>query len=114
MNDSSYKVRMEACKHIRNENVLLDVLLNDSNMHVREEACEGIHNKEMISEHMLNHPDYKVRIVALKRIDDEDVIHEYGTVYGFRTLKVLEPDPDWADKILVEARRIHALEEVNR
>ena len=46
-------------------------------------------------------------------IDDEDVIHEYGVRYGFRTLKVLEPDSEWVEKVLTAARSIRALEEVS-
>ena len=44
-------------------------------------------------------------------IDDEDAIHQNGKIYGFHTLKVYEPDPDWGKKILAEANRIRALEE---
>ncbi len=42
-------------------------------------------------------------------IDDEDVIHQYGRRYGFRTYKVYEPDPDWVEKVLSEARRVRDL-----
>ena len=42
-------------------------------------------------------------------IDDEDVIHQYGKRYGFRTYKVCEPDPEWADHVLAEARRVRDL-----
>ena len=44
-------------------------------------------------------------------IDDEDAVHANGKVYGFRTLKVFEPDPEWADKVMAEAKRIRDLEE---
>ena len=42
-------------------------------------------------------------------VDDEDVIHEYGKRLGFRTHKVCDPDPDWAVKVLEEARRVRDL-----
>ena len=44
-------------------------------------------------------------------IDDEDVIHQYGKRLGFRTHKVCDPDPEWAQKVLAEARRVKKLEE---
>lgn len=47
-------------------------------------------------------------------VDDEDVIHENGKRYGFRTLRVCEPDPQWAEKVLKEANRIRTLEEKTR
>ena len=42
-------------------------------------------------------------------IDDEDVIHQYGRRMGFRTFKVCDPDPEWAEKVLAEARRVRGL-----
>ena len=47
-------------------------------------------------------------------VDDEDVIHQNGKRYGFRTLRVYEPDPQWAEKVLKEANRIRNLEEKTR
>ena len=46
-------------------------------------------------------------------IDDEDVIHQNGLIYGFRTYKVCDPDDEWVEKVLAEARRIRRLEEEN-
>lgn len=43
-------------------------------------------------------------------IDDEDAIHENGRRYGFRTFKVCEPDDEWVEKVLAEARRVRQLE----
>ena len=37
-------------------------------------------------------------------VDDEDVIHRYGKMLGFKTIKVCDPDPDWDQKVLAEAR----------
>ena len=47
-------------------------------------------------------------------VDDEDVIHQNGKRYGFRTLRVYEPDPQWTEKVLKEANRIRNLEEKTR
>ena len=44
-------------------------------------------------------------------IDDEDSIVENGRRFGFRVLKVCEPDEHWAEKILAEARRVRNIEE---
>ncbi|MBO7709866.1 MAG: HAD family hydrolase [Lachnospiraceae bacterium] len=44
-------------------------------------------------------------------IDDEDVIHRYGREMGFKTLKVCDPDPQWDQKVLDEARRLRAAKE---
>ena len=44
-------------------------------------------------------------------VDDEDIVHRNGKEYGFRTMRVLEPDPQWADKVLAEARRVRRIEE---
>lgn len=44
-------------------------------------------------------------------IDDEDAVLRNGREYGFRTIRVFEPDDEWAQKILNEANRIRNLEE---
>lgn len=44
-------------------------------------------------------------------IDDEKTIEKSGRMYGFRTFRIFEPDEQWADKVLAEARRVRALEE---
>lgn len=44
-------------------------------------------------------------------IDDEDAIIQNGKKYGFRVMRVCEPDDEWAEKILNEAERIRKLEE---
>lgn len=43
-------------------------------------------------------------------IDDEKTIEESGRRYGFRTMRVFEPDPQWAEKILREVERVEKLE----
>ncbi len=55
-----------------------------------------------------------LREVQRDSVDDEDVIHENGRRYGFRTIRVREPDEHWAEKVLNEAIRIRNLEEKTR
>ncbi len=43
-------------------------------------------------------------------IDDEDAIHQNARRYGFRTFKVCEPDDQWVEKVLAEARRVRKIE----
>ena len=47
-------------------------------------------------------------------IDDEDAIVENGRRFGYRVMKVCEPDDQWAEKILAEANHIRDLEERTR
>jgi len=44
-------------------------------------------------------------------IDDEDAIIRSARDYGYRVMRVYEPDPEWADKVLQEALRVRAMEE---
>ena len=44
-------------------------------------------------------------------IDDEKSVERNGKTYGFRTLRVFEPDEHWTEKILKEANRIRSMEE---
>ena len=44
-------------------------------------------------------------------VDDEDAVIQNGRSYGFKTIKVYEPDDQWADKILEEARRLRTLQQ---
>lgn len=46
-------------------------------------------------------------------IDDEEAIIESGKRYGFRVLRICEPDDHWTDKVLDEAERIRKIEEGN-
>ena len=39
-------------------------------------------------------------------IDDEETVVQNGKLYGFRVLRVSDPDPLWAEKILEEAHRL--------
>ncbi len=44
-------------------------------------------------------------------IDDELAVIRNAGPYGFRAMRVFEPDPEWADKILAAANRIRQMEE---
>ena len=44
-------------------------------------------------------------------MDDEESVLRNGQEYGFKVMRVYDPDEHWAEKILEEARRIRAREE---
>jgi len=44
-------------------------------------------------------------------IDDEQAVLQNAREYGFRALRVCEPDEHWAEKIIDEACRIRVIEE---
>jgi len=44
-------------------------------------------------------------------VDDEDAIIANGRTYGFKVLRVCEPDEHWAEKVIAEANRIRKLEQ---
>ena len=44
-------------------------------------------------------------------IDDEQALIQNAREYGFRALRVCEPDPAWAEKVIQEALRIREMEE---
>ena len=44
-------------------------------------------------------------------VDDEKAVEKNGRIFGFRTLRVFEPDEDWAGKVLKEADRIDRIEQ---
>ena len=43
-------------------------------------------------------------------VDDEKAVHENGRRYGFRTMRIFEPDSNWVEKVLKEANRVLKLE----
>ena len=47
-------------------------------------------------------------------IDDEEVVIKNARSYGYRVMKVYEPDPDWVQKVLDEAERVRGIEENNK
>jgi hypothetical protein len=44
-------------------------------------------------------------------IDDEEVVVQNARNYGYRVLRVCEPDDNWVEKVLDEAERVRKLEE---
>lgn len=44
-------------------------------------------------------------------VDDEKAVEKNGKIYGFRTIRVFEPEEGWVERILTEARRIRQMEE---
>lgn len=44
-------------------------------------------------------------------VDDEDAIIANGRTYGFKVLRVCEPDEHWTEKVIAEANRIRKLEQ---
>ena len=70
------------------------------------------HKKEVIGERTQPMPNKIPSFYHISlHIDDEESIIQNGYVYGYRTLRVYEPDAQWADKVLAEAQRIRRLEE---
>ena len=45
-------------------------------------------------------------------IDDEKSVEKNGLTYGFRTLRVYEPDSHWVERVLIEANRVRRLLEL--
>ena len=43
-------------------------------------------------------------------IDDDEIVVKNGKTYGFRVLRINEPDPEWAEKVLKEANRVREIE----
>ncbi|MBQ8074463.1 MAG: HAD family hydrolase [Oscillospiraceae bacterium] len=46
-------------------------------------------------------------------IDDEKAIHDNAFRYGYRTMRVYEPDEHWVEKVLQEADRVDHLLQKN-
>ena len=44
-------------------------------------------------------------------IDDEEGVVKNAPMYGFRAMQVYDPDDEWVEKVLQEARRIRSIEE---
>lgn len=47
-------------------------------------------------------------------VDDEKSVEKNGRLFGFRTIRVYEPDEHWGEKVLEEARRIDRIEQADR
>lgn len=97
---SSFRSELYIRNLFRNYGVKFDQIIN-SQRHLREVQRN---NPEPLPQKLPNF--YRISL----HIDDEDVIHQYGKSLGFKTFKVCEPDDEWVDKVLAEARRIRDLE----
>lgn len=100
---SSYRTEIYLRSLFRAYGVHFDHIVNAQ----RHQAEVQRGRKQILPQKMPNF--YRISL----HIDDETVIHENGRLYGFRTLKVYEPDEHWAEKVLNEAKRIRDLEEKN-
>ena len=60
---------------------------------------------EMLPGKLPNH--YRISL----HVDDEDAVIKNAHSYGYRAMRVMEPDPEWAIKVLAEARRVRRIEE---
>ncbi len=61
--------------------------------------------KQIMSQKMPNF--YRISL----HVDDEKSVVENGRRFGYRAMRVYEPDDEWAEKVLKEANRIRKLEE---
>ena len=98
---SSFRSELYIRSLFRNYGLRFDEIVN-SQRHLKE-VQRG--HPDLLPQKMPGH--YRIGL----HIDDEDVIHQYGKRLGFRTFKVLEPDPEWIEKVLKEARRVRDLTE---
>lgn len=91
---SSYRTEQYIRSLFRNYGVQFDGIINMPR-HLREVQKN---RKELLPQKMPGF--YRIAL----HVDDEDVIHRYGKMLGFKTIKVCDPDPDWDQKVLAEAR----------
>ena len=85
----------------RGYGVRLDAIVNG----YRHQEEVQRNRKEALSQKMPNH--YRISL----HVDDEKSVVENGRRFGYRAIRVCEPDDHWAEKVLEEAKRIRRLEE---
>lgn len=98
---SSFRAEIYIRNLFRHYGVKFDQIVN-GDRHLKE--VQGSRDKPL-PQKMPNF--YRISL----HVDDEDAIHENGKIYGFHTWKVYEPDEQWAEKLMAEAKRIRDLEE---
>lgn len=98
---SSFRSERYIRSLFRNYGIQFDEIIN-SQRHLKEVQKN---RPDLLPQKMPGH--YRIGL----HIDDEDVIHQYGKRLGFRTYKVCDPDPDWVEKVLAEARRVREITE---
>lgn len=98
---SSFRTDAYIRKLFRHYNIHFDKIINGYR-----------HNAEVQKDRVMKLPQkmpsyYRISL----HIDDEDSVIENGRKYGFKVMKVCEPDDEWTEKILTEAERIRKLEQ---
>lgn len=71
------------------------------------------HNKEVQGDRKQRLPQkvpshYRISL----HVDDEVTIQRSASAFGFKTIRVYEPDHEWANKVLEEAERVRKLEKI--
>ena len=87
------------------------------NYHVKfDKIINGFrHDKEVQKNRILRLPSKMPNFYQISlHIDDEESVVQNGKAYGFHVLRVSEPDPLWAEKILEEAGRVRSMEEKSK
>ena len=87
------------------------------NYHVKfDKIINGFrHDKEVQRNRILRLPSKMPNFYQISlHIDDEESVVQNGKAYGFHVLRVSEPDPLWAEKILEEAGRVRSMEEKSK
>ena len=100
---SSYRKERYIRWLFRHYNVKFDKIINGTR-HDREVQRD---RKDRLPSKMPNF--YQISL----HVDDEETVVKYGESYGFRVLRVSDPDPHWAEKILQEAIRIRNNEQIS-
>ena len=72
--DIDWQVRRVAVEHIKDENVLKDIVNNELTSAVAIKAMEHINDEKFLSDICLNHPDAYVRLACVNRISDESLL----------------------------------------
>lgn len=78
LNDCKYSVRCDAARYVRNEDVLMEIVLDDPKSCVRRYAISNpnLHNQSFLTSLAFGDYDYNVRGEAVLKIADEEVIKE--------------------------------------
>ena len=87
------------------------------NYHVKfDKIINGFrHDKEVQKNRILRLPSKMPNFYQISlHIDDEESVVQNGKAYGFHVLRVSEPDPLGAEKILEEAGRVRSMEEKSK
>ena len=98
---SSFRTEVYINALFRHYNIHFDQIVNGYR-HKRE--VQG--NRDVtLPQKMPSH--YRISL----HIDDEEVVQQNARSYGYRVLRICDPDPDWVQKVLDEAERVRKIEE---